>query len=343
MGRFAKGFFGSFILLFSAMWCWLLQTDPIWLEDYEAMTLSKSELVRQCNLGTLSIFGDSSAAYALRPSILGSSVVNLAQGSGTPVTSYFLAKKAMACPNLPQSVILSYNPRTMMMARPFLEMYIQHYGNYSWSDFDEFRAYMRDARLEYYPKTYPYDVDIMLLEWAYANKFPPYYLKETKDVFINGHNSRPALKKAYVKRGEMEYIPSGGSQELDQLVTYDQFVPQTLNDYYLRKMIGLFAEKKIDIYLVITPFSDITIDKVKPDVIKAYQAYLQELVQQYPNVHLLTPQMTALSWRYFGDSRHLKARGGRYFSEMIVKRLQEQNVRGWSSPARAGETRNPVQ
>src|SRR5271166_6165227 len=107
-GRYLLALGASAALTLAAVWLFVLVAPLAFLDPEYPYWVAKQELLRRCDLGTVLVVGDSRAGVGVIPARLGVTATNLAVGGGEAIEAYAALRRALACPDPPQRVVISF-------------------------------------------------------------------------------------------------------------------------------------------------------------------------------------------------------------------------------------------
>jgi hypothetical protein len=302
---------------FAAIWLWVALAPITFLDPEYAAWLAKERFLAHCDLGDVVVVGDSRAAADIEPALLPVRTTNLALGGGEPIEAYVALRRALACPNPPRRVVISFSAGHFALPDLFWQRSVG-YGFLSFTDLEQLRIISRrlhDGSV--YAMSLDDGLPPRLRAAFYAVRFPPLYFASLLHggIFLRASENQAALDRATRSRGQYFFGTARGTSIVAVDGHLNAFRPLPVLDWYFDRMLALLAARGIEADFVATPMNQATWDSVRANVRAAFTAYLQHYAARYPNLHLIGPAMPHWPDRYFGDAfSHLNPEGAARFS-----------------------------
>ena len=110
-GRIHRCYLGVVVTLmaalFAAVWVYVAVCPMCYMDGEYPAALAKHEMVRSCNLGTVTVLGDSRSGVAVVPLLMTVPTSNLSFNGGSPIEAAAVTREMLRCPKLPRLVIVS--------------------------------------------------------------------------------------------------------------------------------------------------------------------------------------------------------------------------------------------
>jgi hypothetical protein len=114
------------VVSFTMVWGWVAAMPLAYLDPEYAFWRAKQDLLASCDLGEVLILGDSRAAAGIIPAQLPMRGTNMAVGGGKPVEAVAVLQRALACPDKPRLVVLSFDASHFMQPDLFWERTVRY-------------------------------------------------------------------------------------------------------------------------------------------------------------------------------------------------------------------------
>ncbi len=295
------------------------------LDPEYAAWLAKERFLAGCDLGEVIVVGDSRAAADIEPGLLPTRTTNLALGGGEPIEAYVALRRALACPNPPRRVVISFDAGHFARPDLFWERSVA-YGFLDWGDLEELRLASRqldDGSI--YARPHEDGLPPRLRAMLYTVRFPSLYFGSLLHggVFLRKWENEAGLRRALDARGQYFFGTAAGTNIVAVEGHLNTFRPLPILDWYFDRMLALLAAHGIEADFVATPMNQATWSSVRPQVREGFEKYLEAYAARYPNLHIVGPVMPHWPDRYFGDAfSHLNPEGAARFSQAFAEWLK---------------------
>jgi hypothetical protein len=280
--------------------------------------LAKQDLVRSCDLGSVLVVGDSRAAVDIVPALLGVATTNLAVGGGEAIEAYVTLRRALACPDKPRRVIISFDAAHFVQPDLFWDRSVR-YGTLDQAELSELRAISeRLGDLSVLDQKHADGLPRGLRALMYAARFPSLYFNSLMrgGVMLRWRGNRAAYRAGIAARGQYYFGIATGSRAVALDGHIERFTPLPVLDAYFDRMLALLAAHDVPADFVAMPLNASTWRAVRPAVRDGFAAYLADYAARYPNFHVVGPLSPAWDDGWFGDEfAHLNPPGAALFSQ----------------------------
>ena len=106
VARYLLGIVAGLLLMFGLAWTYIATFPMTFLPSGYPVWVAKKYMLDHCDLGEIMEFGDLLLEAAIVSHGLPLVATNFSAGGVSPLDSYFLVHRALACPNHPKRVIL---------------------------------------------------------------------------------------------------------------------------------------------------------------------------------------------------------------------------------------------
>jgi hypothetical protein len=313
-------------LTFALVWLYIAAAPLAFLDPEYPYWLAKQQLLQRCDLGTVLVLGDSRAAVDIIPARLGVTATNLAVGGGEAIEAYAALRRALACPDPPRRVVISFEAAHFVEPDLFWDRSVR-YGALDFAELADLRTVSerlgdvsvldQKQRADGLPRS----IRTML----YAARFPSLYFNSVLrgGVWLRWSANRAALRTGLASRGQYFFGTAPGSSVVAVDGHLDHFTPLPVVDAYFDRLLALLAARHIEADFVAMPLNDATWHVVHPAVRDGFAAYLAGYAARYPNFHIVGALMPAWNDGWFGDEyAHLNPPGAALFSERFGECLR---------------------
>lgn len=309
---------------FALVWLWVAAMPLAFLDPEYPFWRAKQVMLRDCDLGSVIVLGDSRAAAGIQAAELPVQATNLAVGGGKPVEAYAALRRALACPNPPRRVVLSFD--AVHFARPdLLWERAARFGFLDAADLAKLRttasasgdvSLYRQQRFAGFPQ--------VMRDWLYVVRFPPLYFASLMQggIAMRWPGNAHALAAGLAARGHYYFGTAEGSDGVAVEGHMDAFRAAPVLDRYFDRILAALDERGIAADFVSMPINAETARAMKPAVREGLAAYLSRYEARYPRFHVLGALMPAWPDRMFGDEfSHLNQRGAEAFTALLGRCL----------------------
>ena len=304
------------LVSFALIWAWIIAAPLAFLDPEYPAWLAKQRLLQSCDLGDVIIVGDSRAAVDIMPALLSVPSTNLAVGGGSPIEAYAVVRQALACPQPPRRVIISFDAAHFIEPDLFWERSVRFgfIGNGLLRDLKRVSRELDDYSIWELRRD---GVPPALRSALYAVRFPSLYFNSLLKggVFLRWWHNREFLAQTIATRGQYFFGTDPGSSGVAVEGHIASFTPLRVLDHYFAATLALLAERGIEADFVAMPMNEATWRAVQPKLRSGYADYLADYAARHPNFHIAGEVMPHWPDRWFGDAfSHLNPDGARRFS-----------------------------
>lgn len=287
-------------ILFAIYSYFILFHKELYMNDDYVSWLDVKEKISQRNDQHYNfiVMGDSRAKATFMPNLFDDDFynsTNLALPASTPIEGYFTLQKYLENNDAPESLLIGYS--SLLLATPYF--YIGNTVKFRYLDNKDYDQITRTAKVlnddeiigAIDPKEYLY--------------FTGKYLT---DLYAGLRNMRWQSNKKVAEQlltskghvyGFVHENADGDSTE----ILLGRFEHSKIIRHYLEKLLALANEHNIDVYWYTYPINRNSYEKLPNEFLASYQAYIDELSQQFGFTVL--SEFYPLDAKYFGDPDHL--------------------------------------
>lgn len=346
MARYLATFTGMFVIVFVFAWVFLSLNFDHYLPAVDFINLAHNRIVEKCDLGNFDVLGNSEANADVMPSRIGPDMRVLGLTAGTPVETYYIAKRILKCPNHPHAVLLLFNPAALgsapMFPAPEKTAFWEEAFTVPWLNYAEIQKYSQqfNATIITGPPSL-FGLDFRIKAILYRLNCPAYWGLYLQHI-VHLEMQPKVLKEFYYKNNLLysqtmldgghhfygfraeagAYLPDGkGGFMLDHDAYRVDDKIDPFEDFYLRRTIHDLTTNGINVYYVDAPMNNFSVVHYPPDLIPIFQNYLAKLEAREPGFQVIGSGFPAWQPVLFGDRFHLNLRGSLIFSDYIRRAL----------------------
>jgi hypothetical protein len=326
---------------FAVVWAWVIAMPMSFMEPEYAAWRAKLVMLDRCDLGGTIILGDSRAAADIMPVRLKFAATNLAIGGGEPIEALALLKRALACPDPPSRLILSFDPGHFSRPDLFWERSVR-FGFLSASDIAELRRVsIATGDMSVYEERHADRMPSRLRDWLYLAHFPVYDFASLMHGagFLRWPRNQRMLDETLARRGQYSFGTAPTSHEVAVEGHLDGFTPLPVLDHYFHAILDLADQHGMQMLFLPMPINQATYDRVDPALRLGFAAYLHAYEDRYARFQVADDIMPHRPDASFGDQFcHMNPPAAERFSDELSQRLlatlglQKDVQYGWFNP-----------
>jgi len=310
---------------FFLAWAWVLLMPMAFMEPEYAAFRAKQALLDRCDLGEAIILGDSRAAADIMPARLPFHATNLAIGGGEPIEALYLLRQALACPDHPRLVIVSFDAGHFSRGDLFWERSVR-FGLISAPDIAELRAVSAALQDEsVYRERQPDILPLWLRDRLRLAHVPTYEFASLLHggLLLRSQRNARMYEATIEARGQYSFGDADGSSAVTIEGHLHHFQPLPVLDRYFREILAMLDAADIDTIFLPMPVNETTFGQVPPAVSEGFAAYLANYAARYRHFHIAGEIMPHRPDAQFGDEFcHMKPSAAVQFSDELAQRLQ---------------------
>lgn len=315
--RYLLVMFGVFLIGFTALWIFTANFRMAFLDTGYGEWSAKLSMIRKCDTGSVVILGDSRAAAAYTPKLLGFAAKNLALSGSTAVEAYFELREILACSRAPQAIVLSFAP-IQFEEIDWLWVHAVSYGQLSFYDLQDVANSERALhRTELYRTEFGAEPSPSVKNWLYANHFPPYDFSSLLGAIGQGRTAKNLAFERETLTNDGQHIvgtPLRCAPAPSSEVGRARFRVDPMIAIYLRRLLLLAREKQVRVIFGPTAISHMTSERIDPRYREEFVEFVHGLREQFSEVEVFDELLFVMDDCMFGDAHHLNAQGSEAFS-----------------------------
>jgi hypothetical protein len=308
----------AFVVSFGLVWLYVAACPILFLDKGYPIWVVKQTMLDQCQLGTVSVFGDSRTMTAIIPRALPFPVVNFALGGTTPIETYFAVRRALRCPSLPKLAIIGHVALN----------YVRDSDGWRFSarnrffSFDDMRSIDQDAadlHDDVIEDPQSSNLQPWVRAWLYSVRFPSLWFNSIVNGHIAARWQRNLIAREDGVRSLGHYLvgTAPGSSEIDDEAKAHEFRVSPLIDRYFSRTLSLLAEKHVPVLVLSMPINHATCTQLQPQFRDQFADYLKTQADRFHNVILSEPAFPCWPDAFYGDRAHFNAAGATAFSREL--------------------------
>jgi hypothetical protein len=304
---------------------WIVATDfrSYFLEPQYGSWQARLDMIDKCDVGSVSIIGDSRAGAAYQPAVLGQNVRNFGFDGVTPIEQYFFIKRMLKCKTPPRLFVLAFSPRQFSNHKWFWPQSVA-FGGLNAADLSTIAANETANHWhELYKSSFGSEPPPALKNWLYVEHFPPFYFASML-ASIGGHRHAKfeAAKLETVQNNGAFIIPAppglrkciATPSEEAKASTFE--VDPESNAYFDKEISEILASgSKVVIGPI--PISESTNEQLSESYRASYLQYLNGIMSRHGGVVMLGQPFVVQNDCDFGDGIHVNRDGAVTFSKFI--------------------------
>jgi hypothetical protein len=299
-------------------WIYVITMPMAFLESGYTAWVVKKDLLTRCDVGRVTILGDSRPHVGIDPTRLPVDATNLALAAATPIENYFTVKRLVSCPHPPRHVILSFSSVGFTNVFNYLWTNAARFGYLTNADLAEISATAERFHDDLVSEVHTNDgLPGTIRNWAYAGHFPPLYFASlvNGELFRRNRGNAEKLAQAVHLRGHvpLDGPAPGDNWEIDNQRTFSVL---PIQDYYFDQILSLFHDNGVMVDFIYTPIRDDAYQTINRQSAGAFAEYLAQYVHRYSNFHVVN-QLPHWPRQFFIDRIHLNTSGSVLFSDRL--------------------------
>jgi hypothetical protein len=324
--RFIALTLAAMCAVFGAVWLYVALVPAGFLDDEYPRWKAKSEILASCDLGDVAVLGDSRATIDVMPREMGIDASNLAVAGGTPVELMSVARRILACPRLPRTVVISLTPSHFIDRSTFWEKSTRYHFVAGAELQDLLRAARQTGDWSFFPSGPPDFLPPQVRIWMAAHYFPSLYFAALVERlgFASYWRNEDFRRQVLADRGQYFFVNSGRGDQIGPEGYMPIFAAAPILDLYFDRVVRSLTERGIAVHFVAMPYNDVTAARLSPAMMAGFAAHLQDYARKYPGFDVLG--RLAPSWpdTLFNDALlHLNRRGAPIYSAQLAACLKD--------------------
>lgn len=283
-------------------------------DEYPYWKQQKDYVNSNSDYNDILILGDSTAKSDICTDLDDDlSMYNLAIGGATSTELYVSFRNYLKVHDKPKAVIMMFASRTLVSNPSFWGRTI-YFNFFSWSELEELYEIGKELNDPIWTSDW-----LRLNILRYYFKDPNHYLAAVNNSSLFGRYSENVNMYEQVERdkGWMLFGTEDGAYGENYLTTLESFKVGPMEDYSIRRIIELCEENDIEIIVEPPPAKTSDLGEIQENVLSEYEAYLQQLQQDYPYA-LVNTSLAYYDNEYFGDDNHFNRKGAEMYTAEII-------------------------
>ncbi len=316
----------AFCGVFALVWIYTATMPMAFLSrDYPAW-IAKRTMLAQCDVGSVSFFGDSRTMAGIEPRQLPFPSSNFAFSGSSPIEAYFAVKRALLCHNRPKVVVIAYSPGKFMGDDDYWNISTR-VGILNFAD-------MRAVQVESHA-LHSHEIQALrrsdhlaplVREALFALRFPPFYFNSLVNGYVFGRyfHNRAAEHQILADRGQAFFATDAGSDAVADEATLRPFASSPIVNAYFEDAMSTLAADHVSVVILSLPINQATCRLMNPALRAGLTHYLVKTIAAYPGASLAGPVVPCWPNRLFGDAFHLNAAGASLYSGRVADWLRSE-------------------
>ena len=322
IARYLLGIVAGLVLMFGLAWTYIATFPMTFLPSGYPVWVAKKYMLDHCDLGEIMEFGDSLLEAAIVSHGLPLVATNFSAGGVSPLDSYFLVHRALACPNHPKRVILAFGVGDFLALQEAFWANTVRFGIIGADAIDDITDTARrlsDSSFD------DYITGDGLSGWrrnlVYEHHLPPIYFDSlvSGGFFLRATSSRALYADALARRGQMPYrgVQAAGPPNRNKPPP-PGFHPLRIQTEYFERMVTELTQAGVSIDFIMLPVTPTRAAGLHANNLERdFVSFLRDIERRHPNFHL--SQSAAPIWpdREFVDGTHLHPDGAARFTRLL--------------------------
>jgi hypothetical protein len=309
---------------FFLVWAWVVAMPMSFMEPEYAAWRAKLVMLDRCDLGDTIILGDSRAAADIMPVRLTFAATNLAIGGGEPIEALALLRRALACPNAPRRLILSFDAGHFSRPDLFWERSVR-FGFLSAADISELRRVsFETGDMSVYEERHTDRLPSWVRDRLYLAHFPVYDFGSLLHGagFLRWPRNERMLAATLAQRGQYSFGTAPASHDIAVEGHLGSFKPLPVLDHYFHAILDLADQHDMQVLFLPMPINQATYERIDPALRQGFAAYLKGYADHYPRFHVAGDIIPHRPDASFGDQFcHMNPPAAERFSDELSRRL----------------------
>ncbi len=286
-------------------------------------------MLESCELGAVSIYGDSRTMAGIVPRSLPFASSNFAFSGSSPIEAYFALRRALRCKNQPKAVVIAYSIGKYASDNDYWAVS----ARMGILNFAALRAVQKksltlpDDEVRKLPSRV--DAAPLVRDALYATRFPTVYFDSIVNGYVFGRYfyNRHVEKEILQDRGQAFFGTADGSNDVASEAAMPHLAVSPLIDVYFTAMLSDLARRNVPTILVSLPINDATCRKTNPALRAEFSNYLLRSIAAVPGARIMGPVMPCWPDRFFGDAFHLNPAGAARFTQLAARWLESPDLK----------------
>jgi hypothetical protein len=323
------------VTIFAAIWAYVVAAPMAFLDDEFPRWSAKQTMLDGCDLGELTVVGDSRAAVDIMPNALPVPTTNLALAGTSTVETYVATERLLRCANLPRAVAISISASHFAGPDTFWEKSARYrfLGRADLEDLRGVSARLHDWSM--FTLDSPDDLPPRARIWLYSLDFPSIYFSALLDneIFLHLQHNRMLYRQVLAARGQYFFHEQAqGSNGVAAEGSMPRFIVLPVLDAYFDRTLALLAARHVPAIFVAMPINDATFAATTADFRQGFARYLQSYAARYPDFAIAGDTMPHVPNSQIGDGlSHLNQAGAMRFTRAFGPCAQKLVTPAWKN------------
>ncbi|MFN8254277.1 MAG: hypothetical protein U0W24_01225 [Bacteroidales bacterium] len=240
-----------------------------------------------------------------------------ATGGSSPVEMYFALKRHLKLYPKPDTLIISFSPRTFVQAYSFWGYAVRN-DFFSYKDIKEISIENNHCKSDTVIGNFP-----LFKFLLYKFKYIGYYQSDLNynHVFLAGKKNRKAIENFQAEKGAWIYPGlKDGCSELNFETSLNDFQPSCLLTAYFEKILQLCQQQGIPVLFLAMPVNESSFKNLNPKFLNDYKSFIKKTGERYP-MFFISDEFFSFPDELFGDESHLNQRGKEIYTKYLLNKI----------------------
>jgi len=241
---------------------------------------------------------------------------SFAAGGSSPIEMYYALKNYIRIYSKPDTVFVSFSPRTLIEAYSFWGYAIRN-DYFSNNQFKEIYMNLQKLPADTVLGNFPYLHYLM-----YRLNYIEYYQADIykNHIFLAKQKNEQIINHFQNEKGVWNYPNlKKGCSEFNYESKLESFDVSALLNLYFIKSLDLCKKENIHVIFDFMPMNESSYKKLNENFVSGYKNYINTLVVQFPEF-TISDTVYYYNDKYFGDESHLNNEGKQIYSDYVLRK-----------------------
>lgn len=245
-----------------------------------------------------------------------SSAWSFAAGGSSPVEMYYALKNYMRIYPKPDTVFVSFSPRTLIEAYSFWGYAIRN-NYFSHNEFKDIYMNLQKFPSDTVLGNFPY-LQYLLYKLNYIEYYQTDLYKN--HVFLAKQKNEQIINHFQMEKGVWNYPGlKNGCSELNYESKLKSFDVSGLLNFYFVRILDLCKKESIHVIFDFMPINESSYKRLNKNFVAGYKSYINKLEVQFPEF-TISDTIYFYKDKYFGDESHLNNEGKQMFTYYFLNK-----------------------
>jgi hypothetical protein len=241
---------------------------------------------------------------------------SFAAGGSSPVEMYYALKNYMKNYSNPDTVFISFSPRTLIEAYSFWGYSVRN-NYFDCNEFGEIYTNLKKVYPEKVLGNFPY-----LHYLLYQLKYIEYYQADLSKnhIFLGKQKNEQIINHFQMEKGGWIYPGLKDSCSGHNYESHlKSFAPSNLLNIYFIMILELCKKENIHVIFDFMPMNESSYRLLNQNFVSEYKNYINGLAVRFPEFSF-SDTVYSYQDQYFGDASHLNAKGKEIYTNYFLQK-----------------------